>query len=203
MSLLFKHRFGDYGLFYITEINAIFIVSAAITYNLSFPSTRAIQNSDQSFSFGIIMYAVTLMLSLLALKNASFGIAQDIFDNTIITFMQMKGRKKLFLYLYFVDVLLQGITFVLIGELIFSLGSFNFGTFWIFQFFSTYLLLGSIYFIVALLTKRPYRSFIINLIILFLFLGLYSINFVNYFLFILFAIILTLADYEIFQRLTL
>ncbi|AWR96768.1 hypothetical protein DFR86_03825 [Acidianus sulfidivorans JP7] len=203
MSLLFKHKFGDYGLITIFELNAIFGISIMLSYNVTYPLTRCINNPNESTIFNIILYFITIILSLLSVKNISLGTAQDIFDGTIITFLQLKGRKKLFFYLYFVDVLLQGLSFILIAELLFYLGGFNFGYFWILQFLDVYLLLGNLYIFAVLLTKKPFRSFLINIIIAFGFIGLYIKNLVNYELFILVFFILLITDYELFQRLSI
>lgn len=203
MNLLLKHRFGDLGLVSMVEISAVFSASIGITYNVAFPSTRSVYGFNESFTFNVIVFFISLIFSVMVLKNVAFGIAQDIFDSTIITFMQMRGRKRLFLYIYFIDILLQLIIFIIVAELIFVLGSFNFGAFWILEFSSTYLALGSIYFLIALLSKRPYRTFFISVFVIFLFMGLYVINLVNYYLFALITLIFTLVDYKLFQRLSL
>ncbi|ARM75261.1 hypothetical protein B6F84_03925 [Acidianus manzaensis] len=202
MSLLFKHRLGDYGLTSILEFSAILGIASALSYNLAYPSTRSINGYGESFLFNVIIYFITIILSLIALKNISLGTGQDIFDETIITFMQLKGRKKLFFYIYFVDVLLLGISFILVTELIFYLGSFNFGVIWIFKFLDVYLLVCNLYLFVTLLIKKPFRSFLVNIFVAFVFIGFYIENIINYSIFALFLFILFISDYEIFQRLS-
>jgi len=198
-DLLIKHRYGIYGLLTYLDLEFALSIGIVLSYNIFFPASRNVNLPRQQFVFNLIITLVSIILVVLVLRNIPFGIGQDFYDGTIITFLQMKGRKKVFFYSYVVDVILPGIFFIFSSLIIFYLASFNTSLVWILEFLSSYLFLCNISYIITILTKRPFRAFFLSVIIILLFLGLEFMGFSHYPIFLAFDIILLAVSYYLFQ----
>ncbi len=179
--MLIKHRYGNYGLFTYLDLAVALSVGIVMDYNVSFPTTRNVFIPNQEFFFNLTVTLVSVILVVLTLRNIPFGLGQDFYDGTIITFLQMKGRNKVFLYYYFVDVILPALFFIFSSIIVFYLALFNASIVWILNFLVPYLFLCTISYAVTILTKKPFRAFFISIMILFAFLvldfvELFSIN---------------------------
>jgi hypothetical protein len=203
INLLIKHKYGNYGLLTYVELELVLSVGMVLSYNMFYPTTRTISDYAQQFTFNFILSVITLILVVLVIKNIAFGTGQDFFDGTIITFLQMKGRKKVFLSLYVTDVIIPGVIFILTTMTTFYLASFNVSLTWIPEYLSIYLFLSSASYIVTILTKRPFRAFFISIVILLLFVGVdFSQNFMLiycYLTMMILSIILLIASYYLFR----
>jgi len=203
INLLIKHKYGNYGLLTYVELELVLSVGMVLSYNMFYPTTRTISDYAQQFTFNFILSVITLILVVLVIKNIAFGTGQDFFDGTIITFLQMKGRKKVFLSLYVTDVIIPGAIFILTTMTTFYLASFNVSLTWIPEYLSIYLFLSSASYIVTILTKRPFRAFFISIVILLLFVGVdFSQNFMLiycYLTMMILSIILLIASYYLFR----
>jgi len=203
INLLIKHKYGNYGLLTYVELELVLSVGMVLSYNMFYPTTRTISDYAQQFTFNFILSIITLILVVLVIKNIAFGTGQDFFDGTIITFLQMKGRKKVFLSLYVTDVIIPGAIFILTTMTTFYLASFNVSLTWIPEYLSIYLFLSSASYIVTILTKRPFRAFFISIVILLLFVGVdFSQNFMLiycYLTMMILSIILLIASYYLFR----
>ncbi|SAI86728.1 hypothetical protein [Saccharolobus solfataricus] len=183
ITFLIKHRYGEYGLLSYIDLEVALSVSVVASFNFFHPQTR--NASVDQLLFDIITFTIGIILSILVIKNISLGMGQDLYDGTIISFLQMRGRKTIFLLSYFIDVLLIGGLFVLISELIFLLSSFNSSFTWINIFLSEYLFLCNSSYIIAILTKRPFRSFFMSISLIFLVLGIEIIGYMFIFNYLL------------------
>lgn len=198
-NLLIKHRYGIYGLLTYLDLEFALSIGIVLSYNIFFPASRNVNFPRQQFVFNLTITLVSIILVVLVLRNIPFGIGQDFYDGTIITFLQMKGRKKVFFYSYIVDVILPGIFFIFSSLIVFFLASFNVSLVWILEFLSSYLFLCNISYIITILTKRPFRAFFLSVFIILLFLGLEFMRFFNYPIFLLLDIILLVISYYLFQ----
>lgn len=198
-DLLIKHRYGVYGLLTYLDLELAISVGIVLSYNIFFPATRSITLPRQQFIFNLTITLVSIIQVVLVLRNIPFGIGQDFYDSTIITFLQMKGRKKVFFYSYIIDVILPGILFIFSSIIIFYLASFNASLIWILEFLSYYLFLCNISYIITILTKRPFRAFFLSVIIILLFLGLEFMYFFDYTILLVLDIILLAITYYLFQ----
>ncbi|BDC18791.1 hypothetical protein [Acidianus sp. HS-5] len=202
INLLIKHRYGNYGILSYVDLEFALSIGIVLSYDNFFPTTRSITNYDQRFTFNFILTLISLILVILALKNVSFGAGQDFYDGTIITFLQMKGRKMVFLSLYTVDVLIPGIIFILSSLTVFYLASFNAGLVWVLDFISIYLFLTSASYVVTILTKRPFRAFFISVGILLGFMGLKLSQIFTicvYLFFLVLGLFLLIISYYLFK----
>ncbi len=199
INLLIKHRYGIYGLLTYLDLEFALSIGIVLSYDMFFPTTRTVDNYKQEFTFNLILTLVTIILVILALRNIPFGTGQDFYDGTIITFLQMKGRKKVFLSLYTVDVIIPGLSFILSSLTIFFLASFNVSLVWILEFLSVYLFLSNASYIITILTKRPFRAFFISVIVTLLFLGLEFTQVLNYPSLLILSIILLIISYYLFR----
>lgn len=199
VGLLIKHRYGVYGLLTYLDLEFALSIGIVLSYNIFFPATRNVILPRQQFVFNLTITLVSIILVVLVLRNIPFGIGQDFYDGTIITFLQMKGRKKVFFYSYVVDVILPGIFFIFSSLIIFYLASFNTNLVWILEFLSSYLFLCNISYIITILTKRPFRAFFLSVVIILLFLGLEFMGIFNYPILLLSDIILLAISYYSFK----
>ncbi|WP_369610350.1 hypothetical protein [Sulfurisphaera javensis] len=204
IELLIKHRYGDNGLLAYIDLSFALATGLVISYNSLYPLTRIVDSTQQLATFNIILWVESLILTTLNIKNISLGLGQDLFDGTIISFLQMRGRKKFFLASYFIDVLLLGILYILATEVVFYLSSFTPPSLWFIEFFSLYLFISNISLLITIILKRPYRSFFISIILVFGFLflllkGMFSVS--QYILVLSFIIVY--VDYLLFRRVTI
>lgn len=204
IGLLLKHRYSEYGLLSYVDLEFAFSISIVAAYNVFYPKIRLI-NTDQQFGiFNLIIWTIGIILAVIVVKNISLGIGQDLFDGTIITFIQMRNRSTIFFILYFVDVLLLGLTFILISELVFYLAFFNPPLIWINNFLSEYLFICNLSYLIAILTKRPFRSFFISIAIILFLVSLELVKLIyifNYFLPL--DLILVYLAYKLFKRVSI
>ncbi|ACP36417.1 hypothetical protein [Saccharolobus islandicus] len=170
VSFLIKHRYGEYGLLSYIDLELALSVSIVASFNFFHPQTR--NASVDQLLFNIITFTIGIILSTLVIRNICLGMGQDLYDGTIISFLQMRNRRAIFLLSYFIDVLLIGGLFLLIAELVFLLSSFTPPITWISIFISEYLLLCNSSYLIAILIKRPFRSFFISISLIFLVLGI-------------------------------
>ncbi|QGA55297.1 hypothetical protein GFS03_12285 [Sulfolobus sp. E5-1-F] len=183
VNFLIKHRYGEYGLLSYIDLEAALSVGVVASFNFFHPQTRN-ANVDQLL-FNIITSTIGIILSTLVIRNISLGMGQDLYDGTIISFLQMRDRRTIFLLSYFIDVLLIGGLFLLIAELIFLLSSFIPPMTWISVFASEYLFLCNTSYLITILTKRPFRSFFISISLIFLVLGIEITGYASIFNYIL------------------
>jgi len=170
VSFLIKHRYGEYGLLSYIDLELALSVSIVASFNFFHPQTR--NASVDQLLFNTITFTIGIILSTLVIRNICLGMGQDLYDGTIISFLQMRNRRAIFLLSYFIDVLLIGGLFLLIAELVFLLSSFTPPITWISIFISEYLLLCNSSYLIAILIKRPFRSFFISISLIFLVLGI-------------------------------
>ncbi len=173
INLLIKYRYGDYGLLTYLDLAVALSVGVVMAYNVFFPTTRYVLTPEQEFFFNLIITLISVIFAILAFRNIPFGLGQDFYDGTIITFLQMKSRAKVFLIYYFVDVILPALLFVFSSTIVFYLALLNVSVAWILNFLLPYLFLCTASYVVTILTKKPFRAFIISIAILFAFIFLY------------------------------
>ncbi|WP_338599013.1 hypothetical protein V6M85_09065 [Sulfolobus tengchongensis] len=204
INLLIKHRYGQYGLLSYVELEFALGVGIVASYNFFHPQTRSVIDGDQLEIFNIIIWTIGIILATLVIKNISLGIGQDLYDGTIISFLQMRSRREVFFLSYFVDVLLIGIIFILASELVFSLASFNPPLIWINSFLSQYLFICNTSYIFTILIKRPFRSFFTGIVIILILLGIELTGYIGVFNYLLpIDIVLIYLAYYLFKKVSI
>lgn len=204
INLLLKHRYGENGLLLYLDLFFALSIGIVASYNAIYPTTRVVYTIQQSETFSIILWIEGLIVATLNIKNIAFGIGQDFFDGTIISFIQMRGRERLFLAYYIIDILLLALMYVLASEIIFILSSFSPPYYWIIEFLAPYLFISNLSLLFTIIIRRPFLSFILSVIVVFVFLALILINFyLDFFYFIIPILPLAVIDYILFKKVSI
>ncbi len=203
-TLLLKHRYGNYGLLGYIDLAFILSVALVASYNFLFPQVREVVTSQQFQILSLEIWTIGIILSVITVKNISLGLGQDLFDGTIVTFLQIKNRRTVFFILYALDVLVISLLFILVSEITFFLSSFKPPFIWIDEFISQYLFICNLSYLVTLLVKRPFRSFFISIFIILSLLGAEIVGLAYIFYYFLpLDLLLIYFSYHIFKRMSI
>lgn len=164
-EMFLKHRYGLSGLLTYLDLSMALSAGIVVAYNVSFPESRSITSSSGSSLFQILFTLVSLVMAVLTLRNTSFGLGQDFADGIIITFLQMRRKDLVFLTFYAVDVILPALFFLVSCFLVFILSSFDAGPTWELLFLLPFLFLANLSYVITILVKRPFRSFVGSVVV--------------------------------------
>ncbi|WP_231961277.1 MULTISPECIES: hypothetical protein [Sulfolobaceae] len=203
-TLVLKHRYGNYGLLAYIDLAFILSVALVASYNFLFPQVRDVVTSQQFQILSLEIWTIGIILSVITVKNISLGLGQDLFDGTIVTFLQIKNKRTVFFILYTLDVLAISLLFITISEITFLLSSFRPPLIWIEEFISQYLFICNLSYLITLLIKRPFRSFFISIFIILSLLGAEVVGLAYIFYYFLpVDFLLIYFSYHIFKRMSI
>ncbi len=164
-----RHKYGSTGALVLVEISFILASSIIIAFNLKFPYTRDVTGKEESFVNFMITF-VTAMFSIIPVRNSAFWMSQDLSDGTFLTFVQMEGKFKAFIYAYILDILYPISVFLMMEALVFALASFNYFS-WVLNELIGYMFVANASYTSSLLLRKTFRTFMGSVVSLFAYLA--------------------------------
>ncbi|WP_149528701.1 hypothetical protein [Sulfuracidifex tepidarius] len=171
LSLMSKHKYGSAGTLTLVEISFILASSLVIAFNLDFPYTREVMGGKEVSFMNFMITFVTAMFSIIPVRNASFGMSQDISDGTFMTFVQMEGKFKAFIYAYLMDVLYPISIFLVVGTLVLTLATLNY-LWWAVESLTGYMFVANLSYTSSLVLRKTFRTFIGSVLSIFIYLAI-------------------------------
>ncbi|BCU70289.1 hypothetical protein [Stygiolobus caldivivus] len=153
-NLMLKHYYGDYTLTFYSDIIVLLSVTLII-------SSYVLSPLKVHTRLSLIIPDITALYLVLVSKNLTIGLGQDLTEGTFITFLQMRGKRAVFLVFILINVILPYVFFILLSLLIFYLSNF-FSSIVYTDFTSYYIYSTGGNLVLTLLLKRPLRSFFIG-----------------------------------------